>query len=98
MDKAIELNHSDYDSYKGMDDVLLQQRRFEEIAAYWKKYIALKPNDSRAYFERAGTYYHMKRFDLAVKDARKAVKLGHPNAEESLLRYEADLIGGRAKR
>jgi tetratricopeptide (TPR) repeat protein len=98
MDKAIELNHSDYDSYKGMDDVLLRQRRFEEIAAYWKKYIALKPNDSRAYFERAGTYYHMKRFDLAVKDARQAVKLGHPNAEESLRWYEADLIGGRAKR
>lgn len=98
MDKAIELNPSDYDSYKGMDDVLLRQRRFTDIAAYWKKYIALNPNDSRAYFERAGTYYHMKRFDLAVKDAKHAVKLGHPNAEESLRRYKADLIGGRVTR
>ena len=35
MDKAMELDRSDYDSYKGMDDVLLMERRFEEIAAYW---------------------------------------------------------------
>jgi tetratricopeptide (TPR) repeat protein len=93
MDKAMELDRSDYDSYKGMDDVLLMERRFEEIAAYWGKYIALKPNDSRAFFERAGTYYHMKRIDLAVKDAKHAVKLGHPNAEESLRHYKAVLIG-----
>jgi tetratricopeptide (TPR) repeat protein len=93
MDKAIELDPSDYDSYKGMDDVLLMERRFEEIAAYWGKYIALKPNDSRAFFERAGTYYHMKRIDLAVKDAQHAVKLGHPNAAEELRYYKAVLIG-----
>jgi tetratricopeptide (TPR) repeat protein len=93
MDKAMELDRSDYDSYKGMDDVLLMERRFEEIAAYWGKYIALKPNDSRAFFERAGTYYHMKRIDLAVKDAKHAVKLGHPNGEESLRHYKAVLIG-----
>lgn len=94
MDKAIELDLSDYDSYKGMDDVLLMERRFEEVATYWGQYIALKPNDSRAFFERAGTYYHMKRIDLAVKDARRAVTLGHPNAAESLDYYERLLIGG----
>ncbi len=93
MDKAIELDPTDYDSYKGMDDVLLQQRRFKDIAAYWGKYIALKPDDSRAFFERAGTHYHMKRIDLAVKDARQAVKLGHPNAAEELRYYKAVLIG-----
>jgi tetratricopeptide (TPR) repeat protein len=93
MDTAIELDPSDYDSYKGMDDVLLMERRFEEIAAYWGKYIALKPNDSRAFFERAGTYYHMKRIDLAVKDAQHAVKLGHPNAAEELRHYKAVMVG-----
>jgi tetratricopeptide (TPR) repeat protein len=80
MDKAMELDPSDYDSYKGMDDVLLMERRFEEIAAYWGKNITLKPNDSRTIFERAGTYYYMKRIDLVVKDAQHAIKLGHPNA------------------
>lgn len=97
MDKAIELDNSDYDNYKGMDDVLLRLGRFEEIAAYWSKYIALKPNDSRAFFERAGTHYHMKRIDLAVKDAQRAVELGHPNAEEELRYYKAVLIGGAAR-
>jgi tetratricopeptide (TPR) repeat protein len=95
MDKAIELDLADYESYKGMDNVLLLERRFAEIAEYWKQYIAIKPSDSRAYFERAGTYYHMKRMDLAVKDAQKAVDLGHPNAKEGLLRYKAELIRGR---
>jgi tetratricopeptide (TPR) repeat protein len=98
MDKAIDVDPSDYDSYKGMDDVLLMQRRFKEIAEYWSKYIALKPNDSRAFFERAGTHYHMKRIDLAVKDAQHAVKLGHPNAAEELRYYKAVLIGAAPQR
>lgn len=98
IDKAIELDPTDYESYKDMDNVLLLEHRFSEIAEYWKKYIAIKPNDSRAYFERAGTYYHMKRIDLAVKDAQKAIDLGHPNAAESLSYYKNEMIHGRSGR
>lgn len=95
VDRAIELMPLEYDNYKAMDDVLLQQRRFKEITQYWDKYIELQPKDSRAFFERSGTYYHLKRLDLAMKDAKIAAALGHPNAEALYQSYQPQWSSGK---
>lgn len=95
VDRAIEIAPLEYDNYKAMDDVLLHQRRFAEIVQYWDKYIELKPSDSRAFYERSGTYFHLKRLDLAMKDAKQASALGHPNADALYQSYQTPWSGGK---
>ena len=38
--------------------------------------IRYRPNLARAYYNRSGNYYTLKKFDLALQDALKARELG----------------------
>lgn len=82
--KAVALNPRLYAAYKGLDDVLIKQRRFDEIIAYWTRYIELEPNNDNAYIERYGTYTRKADIRAAMADLGRACELGNRNACSAL--------------
>ncbi len=80
--KAIELNPTEFEYYRLLDFVLFKQSKLDEIIIFWNKYIRLMPNDSRAFLERAGTYYHQHNINAALNDAKRSADLGNQEAEE----------------
>jgi hypothetical protein len=46
----------------------------------WDAYLARHPDDARGWFERAGTYAHLRRATEALDDAHKACSLGLADA------------------
>ncbi len=58
------------------DYQLARERKFEEILPLWGAYLTKHPSDGRAYLERGGTYYHLRRYPESLADASKACALG----------------------
>lgn len=83
--KAIELDPEDFDNYYRLDYALIRKNKdFAQIARYWLQYLELKPNDSKALLEIAGTYYHMKDKEKMRFYAQKSADLGNVEAQKYL--------------
>jgi tetratricopeptide (TPR) repeat protein len=61
---------------KAFDDLLITERRWDEIIAAWDRYIELKPGDPEAWQERAGSKFHKGDIAGSLKDAEQACDLG----------------------
>lgn len=85
---AIELNPEDFEYYLLMDWVLTQNSNFDDIIDYWNKYIALNPDDDRAYLERGGAYFRKGDVASAVADAKRAADLGNAEGRKLYDRYK----------
>ncbi|MGB8329838.1 MAG: tetratricopeptide repeat protein [Polyangiales bacterium] len=85
--RSIEIDPSNIESYRGLDHVLAQQKRFDEIILHWNRYLERKPKDARALYERSGTYYHKGQMDLAKRDVSAACRLGHEEACKTEKRF-----------
>lgn len=85
--RAIELDPDNVESYRGLDHVLLKQKRLDEIIEHWGRYLKRHPNDATALFERSGTYYRKGEIELAKRDIGKACRLGKKQACETQKRY-----------
>jgi tetratricopeptide (TPR) repeat protein len=62
----------------GASTAFPEQATSEELlqtVAYFTKIIALDPQDSRAYDERASAYSNLKQYDLAIADLKRYVEL-----------------------
>lgn len=79
--QAIKIDPRQFDYYRALDLALFKQGKLDEIIIFWEQYLTIKPNDGRAYLERAGTFYHMQNYKLAKIDAKKAVDLGIKEAK-----------------
>ncbi len=79
--QAIKIDPRQFDYYRALDLALFKQGKLDEIIILWEQYLAIKPNDGRAYLERAGTFYHMQNYKLAKIDAKKALDMGIKEAE-----------------
>ncbi len=82
---AIRLNPTYFDAYRMLDYLLAREEKWPEIIQYWDKFIALKPNNAEAYFERSGTHYHNRNMEQAMIDLKKACDLG---SEPACKQYE----------
>jgi tetratricopeptide (TPR) repeat protein len=78
--RAIELDPTNIEAYRGLDHVLFRQKRLDEIVELWNGYLRRKPKDAAALFERSGTYYHKGQLKLAKRDVAAACRLGHEKA------------------
>ncbi len=87
LDQAITLNSGKYEYYQLIDWVLAQHRDWKRIIAYWDRYIALNPEDDRAYVERGGAYYRMGDMKSAVANAKIAADMGNPQGKEAYERF-----------
>ncbi|MFC1495808.1 DUF4034 domain-containing protein [Candidatus Margulisiibacteriota bacterium] len=81
---AIKYNPKHFESYKNIDWILFQQRKFDEIVKYWDIFIEHDPGHPEAYHERAGAYYHLGNHEAALRDAKKSTDLG---SEEGKKKY-----------
>lgn len=88
LDKAIKRSPETFQYYRAVDHVLFKMGEVREILDYWERYLSKKPRDGRAYYERAGTYYHLQNYKLAAKDARRAMDLGVDEAEKLYRRMQ----------
>jgi tetratricopeptide (TPR) repeat protein len=59
-----------------VDHALFVSERFPEIIALWEAYLVETPDDPRAYWERAGAYYHHGNRDAWLADMKKSCDLG----------------------
>ncbi|HOJ77078.1 MAG TPA: tetratricopeptide repeat protein [Bacillota bacterium] len=82
---AITINPTYFEAVRLMDWILFQGRRFDEIISYWTRYLEQKPDDAQAYLERGGAYFHKRDWEAAMRDAKAAADLGHPEGKK---RYE----------
>ena len=87
LDKAIEIDPNNIDYYILIDFVLAKTHSWEKIIPYWDKYIALNPENARAYRERGGTYFRMGDMKTAVQNAKRAAELGDLQGKELYERY-----------
>lgn len=81
--RAIALNPDDYDYYKLLDWVLAKEKDWDQIIGYWDRYIELHPDNSRAYVERGGAYYHKGDLKEAVRNAKIAADMGNLEGKEA---------------
>ena len=88
LEKAIELNPHNFDSYLMLDYTLLQKHELDRIIEYWNRFIELEPDNARAYLERSGTYYHKKDLVNSLKDLQKSCDLGNKEACKYYAQYK----------
>jgi len=84
--RAIEINPHHFESYRMVDYMLARDKQWDTIIEYWNRFLELEPDHARAYLERAGTYYHNKKFERALDDLGKSCDLGN---KEACKRYES---------
>ena len=77
---ALKINPRHFDSCRMVDYIYAQRRQWDKIIACWNQFIALEPDHADAYYERAGTYYHNNDMKSALRDLKKACKLGNQQA------------------
>ena len=77
------------EAHRSADRLLTRQKRWDDILALWDRYIAHRPRDAEAYFERGGAFFHKGRIDAARADAKKACELGKAQACTMVERLKA---------
>jgi len=78
--RVIELEPTNFDAHRSADRILSNQRRWDESAEMWSRYIARLPSSAEAYFERGGANFHKGDLVGAQADAARACELGKAEA------------------
>jgi tetratricopeptide (TPR) repeat protein len=74
--QAVLDNPDDLRAHQQLDYNLARQGKFTEVVALWDSYLERNPKDGRAYLERGGAYFHLRKVAEAKADAAKACDLG----------------------
>lgn len=88
IERALELDPHNISYYITIDGILARSKDWDAIIAYWDRFIELHPDVSRAYVERAGTYYHNGDMKAAVRDLKVAAGMGDPRGQELYERFK----------
>ena len=75
VESAMRRAPNDFDVFRLMDYYWAMEGRFAQIILHWKQFLTRNPDHAEALHERAGTYYHLGKFRLAVEDAERACEL-----------------------
>jgi tetratricopeptide (TPR) repeat protein len=89
--QALALDRDEYNFYLLVDWLLIKRNEYDQIISYWDEYIARHPDDSRAYLERGGTYYHKGDLKEAVRNAKIAADMGNAEAQKAYERFSRRL-------
>lgn len=74
--QELAANPDDYEAHLRADHGLAAEKRFDEVVALWDAFIARHPDDPRAYNERGGAKWQLRRGKAALADLEKACELG----------------------
>lgn len=87
---AIELEPDNYNHYLMLDYLVVKSNRdWNLIIKNWLRYIKLKPKDGRAYAQVAGTFYHNRDIESALKYAKQAADMGNNDGKEIYQRLKS---------
>lgn len=86
--RAIQIDPNQFGYYQSLDWILAKRRDWDRIIAYWSRYIAMHPDNSRAYVERGGAYYHKGDMRSAVADAKAAADMGNDEGKEAYEKFK----------
>jgi cell division protease FtsH len=79
--KSIELDDQDVDSYRWLAHQLAQRRRYDEAVKWFDRAIAKWPSNGRLYFGRGCTLVYSGDVEAAIRDFTSSMANGHDNAE-----------------
>lgn len=74
-----------------MDYILAKENEWDIIIGYWDEFIELNPDNSRAYLERGGTYFHKGDMQSALKNAKIAADMGNTKAKQIYEKYKHNI-------
>lgn len=86
--EAIRLDPKTINYYRRMDWLLAREKKWDQIIAYWDQFIELDPNESWAYLERGGAYYHKRDMNEAVRNLKIAADMGNAEGRKAYERYK----------
>jgi len=86
--KSLKLDPNNFNTYTLLDWVLAKRKAWHQIIRYWDQYITLHPDNSRAYVERGGAYYHSGNIKLAVNNAKIAADMGNHEGREAYEKFK----------
>jgi tetratricopeptide (TPR) repeat protein len=76
LEDAVLAAPHDFAAHAKLDYALSTRRDWVRIEAMWTRYIADHPGEARAYRERSGTFFQLRRMPEAHADAERACDLG----------------------
>ena len=76
LEARVAADPGDFRSVQQLDYALSRENAFDRILPLWDAYLAVHPDDGRAYMERSGTHHRLGQPDEAREDARRACELG----------------------
>jgi tetratricopeptide (TPR) repeat protein len=76
LEEAVRKAPDDLRLLQQLDYALAKQGRFERAVELWTEYIGRHPDEGRAYLERGGAYFHLRKRDESRADAARACDLG----------------------
>jgi tetratricopeptide (TPR) repeat protein len=88
LQRAIQIDPNKFGYYQSLDWILAKRRDWDRIIVYWSRYTAMHPDNSRAYVERGGVYYHKGDMRSAVADAKAAADMGNDEGKEAYEKFK----------
>ena len=88
--KAVSLKPDNFESYRILDYLLTEKKRWPEIIENWDNFLTLYPQHAEAYFQRSGAYYHQGSLTRAKNDLDQACRLGNNDACQQKNKWEGD--------
>ena len=85
--KAIELDPNEINYTLLIDYILARNSEWGEVIKYWNRFIKLNPDNSQAYLEISGTYYHNGDLESAVENAKISANLGNHEGMVSFRKF-----------
>jgi hypothetical protein len=67
---------TNFDAFLRLDGMLAPRRQFARIVRHWDRYLAAKPDDARAYYERGGARRHAGDVANSIVDLDRACTMG----------------------
>jgi tetratricopeptide (TPR) repeat protein len=79
-EQAVRRDPAHFDAILSIDQLLAPRREWDAIIGYWTTYLTHRPDDARAYLERAGANRWKGDMTAALADMKKACELGSEKA------------------
>lgn len=76
LEQAAAQAPDDFRAVQQLGYALVDRGQFDRLVKIWDAYIGRNPNDGRAYLERGGGYFRLRKLAEAGADATKACSLG----------------------
>jgi tetratricopeptide (TPR) repeat protein len=76
LEAAVKQEPDSFAARQRLDYALAREHRYDRVIEIWTEYLASHPEDGRAYLERGGAYFNLRKLSEAKADATKACERG----------------------